>query len=169
MADYIYTVISRPVKTKNNEEFTKVFQDLGFEETYYSKSNDTVWVGSYGEAYWDDDSMIVVRDRNTNKVIGGYNCYCGAEDLDMFLEQEGIELKDEEDAEDLYDEIDIETYVKDMLLDGQAFVLTEAGNEKLRYNNGWGLVITKDETKSFDINLLIDRYLEGKNLLGSEV
>ena len=53
-----------------------------------------------------------------------------------------------------------------MLLDGQAFVMTEAGNEKLRYNNGWAIIITKDETKCFDITRLIDNYLEDKGLLG---
>lgn len=164
MADYIYTVISRPVKTKNNEEFVRVFQDLGFEES--EVIGDTAYVGSYGEAYWDDDSMIVVREKATGKVIGGYNPYCNAEDLDMYLEQEGIELPEDEDAEDLYEEIDIETYVKDMLLDGQAFVLSEAGHEKLRYNNGWAIVITKDKTEFFDITRLIDNFLQDEGLIG---
>ena len=31
MADYIFTILSRPVKTKDNSEFVRVFQDLGFE------------------------------------------------------------------------------------------------------------------------------------------
>lgn len=164
MADYIFTIISRPVKTKNNDEFVKVFLDLGFEESQVI--GDTAFVGSYGEAYWDDDSMIVVKEKATGKVIGGYNPYCNAEDLDMYLNQEGIELPEGKEAEDLYEEIDIETYIKSMLLDGQAFVMTEAGNEKLRYNNGWAIIITKDETKCFDITRLIDTFLEGKGLLG---
>lgn len=164
MADYIFTITSRPVKTKDNSEFVRVFQNLGFEES--EVIGDTAYVGSYGEAYWDDDSMIVVREKATGKVIGGYNPYCNAEDLDMYLDQEGIELPEDTEAEDLYEEIDIETYIKDMLLDGQAFVMTEAGNEKLRYNNGWAIIITKDETKCFDITRLVDTFLEDKGLLG---
>ena len=164
MADYIFTITSRPVKTKNNDEFVKVFLDLGFEES--EVLGDYAFVGSYGEAYWDDDSMIVVREKATGKVMGGYNAYTNTEDLEMFLEYGCIELPEGTKAEDLYEEIDIETYIKSMLEDGQAFVLTEAGNEKLRYNNGWAIIITKDETKCFDITRLIDIYLEDKGLLG---
>lgn len=164
MADYIFTIISRPVKTRDNEEFVRIFQQLGFEES--EVLGDTAFVGSYGEAYWDDDSMIVVREKATGKVMGAYNPYCNVECLEEFLDIEGILLPENAEAEDLYEEIDIETYIKSMLLDGQAFILTEAGNEKLRYNNGWAIVITKDETKCFDITRLIDTYLEDKGLLG---
>lgn len=162
MADYIFTITSRPVKTKDNEEFVRIFQQLGFEES--EVLGDTAFVGSYGEAYWDDDSMIVVREKATGKVIGAYNPYCNVECLEEFLDIEGIILPEGAEAEDLYEEIDIETYIKLMLLDGEAFVLTEAGNEKLRYNNGWGIVITKDETKCFDITMLINNYLQDKGL-----
>ena len=160
MADYIFTILSRPVKTKDNSEFVRVFQGLGFEES--EVIGDTAFVGSYGEAYWDDDSMIVVREKVTSKVIGGYNTYGGYETLEEFLEGHDIP----KEAVEGYEEIGIETYIKDMLLDGQAFVMTEAGNEKLRYNNGWAIIITKDETKCFDITRLIDNYLEDKGLLG---
>ena len=164
MADYIFTITSRPVKTKDNKEFVRIFQQLGFEES--EVLGDTAFVGSYGEAYWDDDSMIVVQEIANGKIIGAYNPYCNVECLEEFLNIEGIKLPENTEAEDLYEEIDIETYIKSMLLDGQAFILTEAGNEKLRYNNGWAIVITKDETKCFDITRLIDTYLEDKNLLG---
>ena len=160
MADYVFTILSRPVKTKNNDEFVKVFLGLGFEESQVI--GDTAWVGSYGEAYWDDDSMIVVKEKATGNVIGGYNTYGGYETLEAFLEGHDIP----KEAVESYEEIDIETYIKSMLLDGQAFIITEAGNEKLRYNNGWGLIITKDDVVSYDINLLIDKYLEDKGLLG---
>ena len=160
MADYIFTILSRPVKTKDNSEFVRVFQGLGFEESQVI--GDTAFVGSYGEAYWDDDSMIVVKEKTTGKVIGGYNTYGGYETLEEFLEGHDIP----KEAVESYEEIDIETYIKDMLLDGQAFVMTEAGAEKLRYNNGWAIIVTKDETKCFDITRLIDNYLEDKGLLG---
>lgn len=164
MADYIFTITSRPVKTKDNKEFVKVFQDLGFEES--EVIGDTAYVGSYGEAYWDDDSMIVVREKATGKAVGGYNAYTNTEDLEMFLEYGCIDLPEGVKTEDLYEEIDIETYIKSMLLDGQAFILTEAGHEKLRYNNGWAIIITKDETKCFDITRLVDTFLEDKGLIG---
>lgn len=164
MADYIYTITSRPVRTKDNKEFVNVFLGLGFEES--EVIGDTAFVGSYGEAYWDDDSMVVVKEKATGKAIGGYNAYTNTEDLEMFLEYGCIKLPEDTKAEDLYEEIDIETYIKSMLLDGEAFVLTEAGNEKLRYNNGWAIIITKDETQCYDITRLVDIYLENKGLLG---
>ena len=88
MADYIFTILSRTVKTKDNSEFVRVFQDLGFEESQVI--GDTAFVGSYGEAYWDDDSMIVVKEKATGKVIGGYNTYGGYETLEEFLEGHDI-------------------------------------------------------------------------------
>ena len=162
MADYIFTITSRGVKTKDNKEFAKVFEDLGFEET--TISGDYVYVASYGEAYWDDNSLIVVREKATGKVIGAYNPYNNAEDLYMYLEQEGIKIPEDKSEEDLYEEVDIVDYVQSMLIDGQAFVLTEAGNEKLRYNNGWALIISKNNVVSYDINLLVEKYLEDNNL-----
>ena len=158
MADYIFTITSRLVKTKDNAEFVKVFQDLGFEESQVIE--DCAFVGSYGEAYWDDDSMIVVREKATGKALGSFNSYNGIDNIALYLESHGVSKEDE----DKYEEVDIETYIKSMLLDGEAFVLSEAGNEKLRYNNGWAIIITKDETKCFDITMLINNYLQDKGV-----
>ena len=162
MADYIYTITSRPVRTKDNREFVNVFLGLGFEESEII--DDTAFVGSYGEAYWDDDSMVVVKEKATGKVIGGYNCYSNSECLEEFLDVEGIKVPESVEAEDLYEEVDIETYIRSMLLDGEAFVLTEAGNEKLRYNNGWAIIITKNETQCFDITMLVNNFLRDKGI-----
>lgn len=155
MANYEFTVTSKPIKTKNNEEFLKVFLDLGFEES--SIENGSVYVGSYGEAYWDDNSLIVVRGTDTKKVIGAYNTYCGYDTLEDYLMANNLPTN-------LYEEIDIVEYIQSMLLEGQAFVLTEAGHEKLRYNNGWAIIITKDEVKSYDITCLVEDYLDEHNL-----
>lgn len=161
MADYIFTVTSRPVQTKDNAEFVRVFQDLGFEESEVLYDG-SAYVGSYGQAYWDDDSMIVVFDKRTDKVVGAFNSYSNVEGtLEEYLNQMGIE-----DDINNFEEVTAEAYVQSMLLDGQAFVLTEAGNEKLRYNNGWALIISKNEVKCFDISRLVDMFLEEKCLLG---
>ena len=162
MADYIFTITSRPLKTKDNAEFVRVFQDLGFEES--EVLGDYAFVGSYGNGYWDENSMVVVREKATGKVIGAYNIYGSCEDIEEYLNSEGIELPEGKEVEDLYEEVDIEAYIKSMLLDGQALVLTEAGNEKLRYVNGWALIISKEETTCFDINMMTDRYLQDNGL-----
>ena len=158
MADYIFTVISNEFSTKNNEEVAKVFQDLGFEESY--AKDDYVFVGSYGEQSWSDD-FYVVKEKATGKVIGAYDgMYPELQGLeDLVADKLSIDVNDV-DTKD-YEEILLRDYVQDMLLDNEAFVLQETGHEKLRYNSGWAIVITRSDIKSFDLCSMIDEYLRG--------
>ena len=158
MADYTFTTISRPVRTKDNEEFFNVFLDLGFEES--CEIDGKARILSYGEATWTDD-MFVIIDDSTGKALGAYVDGDEQDFLSRLEELTGEEFDTEADALVKYSKEPIATYVQDSLLEGEAFVLQEVGNERLRYNSGWAIVITKDDIKSFDLDLIVNDYLEG--------
>ena len=76
-----------------------------------------------------------------------------------------------EEADEEFEEIELEEYVQSVLLDGEVFVLKETGNEGLRFNSGWAIIIHNTnnnkqgyDVKTFDLDLLINDYLERKGL-----
>ena len=157
MANYEFTVVSNEFKTKNNEEVSRVFQDLGFEESYVT-SGGYVFVGSYGEGSYNDD-MVVVKEKATGKVIGAYDTYNGEySTLQEFLDSK--ELKGD------YEEVPLVDYLQDMLEDKEVFVLKEVGNEKLRYVCGCATIIGKDFTEFVNLDYEIEKILEAKGLEG---
>ena len=175
MADYIFTVASNEFKTKNNEEVSQVFQDLGFEESYVT-SGGYVFVGSYGEGSLNDD-MIVVKEKATGKVIGAYDTYNGMfSSLQEFLdnlptiEDEDFDEMSVEDweknrlKEEDYSEIPLVDYLQDMLEDKEVFVLKEVGNEKLRYVGGCATIIGKNFTEFVNLDYEIEKIVEAKGL-----
>ena len=178
MANYEFTVVSNEFNTKNNEEVASVFEDLGFEEVY-SREN-FVFVGSEGQQAWSDD-FCVVNEKATGKIIGDYYTYNSMyADLQEFLNSKISDITDEEfakmSAEELeakqpntedYEEVPLDDYIQDMLLDGEAFVLKEVGNEKLRYNIGCALIITKNKVEFIDLDNKIRDFLKAEGLEGA--
>lgn len=161
MANYEFTVVSNGFNTKNNEEVASVFENLGFEEVY-SREN-YVFVGSYGQQAWSDD-FCVVKEKATDKIIGAYDTYNSMyADLQDFLNNKVDEGADEGD----YEEVPLDDYIQDMLLDGEAFVLKEVGNEKLRYNIGCALIITKNKVEFIDLDNKIRDFLKAEGLEGA--
>ena len=161
MADYIFTTVSNCFRTKDNQEVARVFEDLGFEETYVTPNND-VFVGSYGEGAWSDDTYVVKNKEG--KVVGAYEAYNSQYGDMLELVSGKLDIPYEEVNEEDYHEISLEAYIQDMLLDNQAFILQETGHEKLRYNVGSAIIITKDDVKFFDIGCLVRDYLESKGI-----
>lgn len=151
MANYESTLISNEFKTKNNEEVLKVLLDLGLEETYIT-SNEKVSIASYGQSM--DDSMNVIIDKETEKAVTAYTDYT-YENLDPEI------LKTLEDENiNKYKEVSIYDYLKDMLLEGETIQIKETGNEKLRYNGAYGLVITQKSYQWFNLDDIMEKYAE---------
>ena len=160
MANYEFTVISNQFKTKNNEEVRKVFEDLGFEETYIN-SHDHLFIGSYSGASYNDD-MVVVKEKATGKVIGAYDtCYSEYDSLYDFLTS-ALELSDVN--EENYTEVSITEYMQDMLEDKEVFILREVWNEKLRYSIGCATIIGKDFVDFIDLDTKIREIVEARGL-----
>ena len=161
MANYEFTVVSNEFSTKDNAEVTKVFQDLGFEETYNREGSPYMFVGSYGEQAWSDD-MLVVKEKTTGKAVGAYDAYnSNYETLEEYLDDNIQEGKVEN-----FEEQPLDEYLQSMLEDKQVFVLKEVGNEKLRYNIGCAVIIGKDFVEWIDLDNKIRELVEGKGLLG---
>ena len=150
MANFEFTSISNVFKTKDNKQVVKVFQNLGFEETYETENG--VFIGSYSQQMLDD-SMHVIFDKDDD-IVAVYDDYT-YENLD---EEIIDKLEDEDDK--TYCVLSAEEYLQNMLLDGEVVIYKEVGNEKLRYNSAFGLVISKYEIKAFSLDKLIEDYAE---------
>ena len=161
--------ISRPFKTKNNKEVINVFQEIGFEETIITDEG-KVKVRSHNQQW--NDFQYVVREKATGKIMGGFDSYGEISDTFEYLEAEhGISFDTEEEYTDKYEELELAEYVQSMLEDGEVFVLKEISYEGLRYNSGWAIVIHKTnsnkqgfDVKTFDLDMLVDDYLEERGL-----
>lgn len=155
MANYVFTVIGNYFEVKNPQEVVEVLSELGYEESYCNKDNNTVCLASY-ENCWNDEHRVVI-DRATKKMVAVINAY----DLDDFelndtwiSEMELTEYK----LDDLKD-ISITEYIQHQLVPNSYFAVKEVGNEKLRYNIGYAEVITKNNVKWFDLDRLIETYI----------
>lgn len=62
-----------------------------------------------------------------------------------------LEDPDDYDEDDEQDINDFAHELQKILPDGEAFILFEGGNEKLRYVTGTAFVVTKDDTEFVDI------------------
>lgn len=161
--------ISRPFKTTNNREVVDVLMEIGFEETIINR-DDKVVVGSYNQQW--NDFQYVIKEKATGKVIGGFDSYGEIDDTFQYLEEvHGITFDTEEEYTDHYEELELAEYIQSMLAEGESFVLKETSNEGLRHNTGWAIVINKNpnnkqgfDVKTFDLDYLVNDYLEEKGL-----
>lgn len=167
--DTNYTIISRPFNTKDNAEVVRIFQELGFKETAINQDGKVV-VTSH-DAQWTDGQYVVI-EKETKAVVGAYDNNEEYGDMYAYLyEVQNRYFETVEEADEEFEEIELEEYVQSVLLDGEVFVLKETGNEGLRFNSGWAIIIHKAnynkqgyDVKTFDLDLLINDYLEEKGL-----
>ena len=139
MANYEFTVISNWFKVKNPSEFLDTIQKLGYEGSYYDTSNDKVCIASY-EQCWDNEHIVII-DNNTGNVIDT------VQDCDLV------------GYFDYGNNINLDKYIQNQLLDNEYVAVKETGNEKLRYNVGCAEVITKNNTKWFCLDNIIEEYI----------
>ena len=142
MATYEFAVTSagNEFKVKDKEEVLQVISSLGYEESEIYNDN-SLFIGSY-EKTIDDDNVII--EKSTNKPVA------------VEVNSEYYELNEDETETDLindiindngskYEIIVWHEYLQRKLLDNkQVAVITEAGNEKLRYAGSYTIIISKD-------------------------
>ena len=150
MADYIYcnTSAESNFTVKNPIEVTSVFQELGFDETYCdNEETGKVFIGGYDQLLTEDD-LYVVRNKNSHVVLGAY-CTTNYSDMEDYI---SVEHEDKSDDIDMYEELDVWTYLQSQLVSDTDYVfITEAGHEKLRYCQGVAVLITKSSIKWFSL------------------
>lgn len=169
MANYISTVLSNSFKVKK-EEIENVRRAINiFEESCVDNDGRTV-IASY--EYSLDDDYYVVIDTRTNKVIGTYNS--GYQELEDCIEVNGslieeelanahIKSEEEYDVED-FKEVPFYNYLQSVIDDTEKYILIkEIGHEKLRYTIAYGVCITKDAIKHFDIDTMALQFANKDN------
>ena len=154
MANYVFTVISNYFEVKDSQEVAEVLLNLGYEESYCNKSNNTVCLASY-ENCWDTEHVVLVNKAN-KEVVGTIPSY----DIDYYDTIERYLFEKELDyTTDEIQELSITEYIQHQLVPNSYFAVKEVGNEKLRYNIGYAEVITKNNVKWFDLDRLIETYI----------
>lgn len=136
-------VLSRPFRVKDTDEARKVFEMLGFEVEI--DCDDKVVIFSEN-SYWDDDAVAIL-DTKTGKYVGGYN---------TAYQEAGEVFPEFEHDSTRYEDVELEKFVKDIIVDYEVFVLTETYNEGFRYNGAWSIMISQFDTRSVNLDEIID-------------
>lgn len=136
-------VLSRPFRVRNTDEARRVFEMLGFEVEI--DCDDKVVIFSEN-SYWDDDAVAIL-DTKIDKYVGGYS---------TAYQEIGEVFPDFEHDPTRYEEVELEKFVKDIIVDYEVFVLTETYNEGFRYNGAWSIMISNFDTRSVNLNEIID-------------
>ena len=139
--------LSNSFRVRDNNEAQKVFEDLGFNTEIDCDDKLIIFAEDISWA----DSMIAILDKNTNKYVGGYDSsYCEANEFVPEVDKEP----------ERYEEVELETFIKDILVNNEVFVLKENWNEGFRYSGAWAIMISKDEIRSINLDTFIQDNIE---------
>lgn len=157
--NYDSVIISNNFKVKDEKAVVKVLENAGF-EVNIDKPTDTVWFGGY-DVIWDDDYLVVLdkKDNAPVLVIMDYPIYtediATDEDITNALTEAGY-TRDEVKFTSLGE------YLQDQVLPDEHILITETGNEGLRYNIGATCLITNKELIFFNCQDAAESYLVRK-------
>ena len=154
MANYYGTTLSNDFEVKNSDEVKSVLEQLGME--VYIDSDNKMCFGSEEESFNVDD--IVVINKKTGKVLTVMHEY---DDYDECLNVQEMIDAGELDEDDL-EEISVGEYLQEQLVDGSYIIASEAGSEKLRYVTTCSMLISKDDIKNFDSQVMAELYMNRK-------
>ena len=165
MADYSFAVASNSFRIKE-ESIDNVRRALLIYDESYVSDKGEAFIGSYDMNV--SDTINVVIDKRTNRVIGSYETdFLSLEDcieengdtIEEDLKELGIPSGEEYNVED-FREVDFADFIQQNLLEGEHCFIQEVGHEKLRYVVGCGLLITKKSMKWIDLDCMANEYLE---------
>lgn len=157
--NYDSVIISNNFKVKDEKAVVKVLENAGF-EVNIDKPTDTVWFGGY-DVIWDDDYLVVLDKKDNAPVllIMDYPIYAEDiatdEDITNALTEAGY-TRDEVKFTSLGE------YLQDQVLPDEHILVTETGNEGLRYNIGATCLITNKELIFFNCQDAAESYLVRK-------
>lgn len=154
--NYDSVIISNYFKVKNKEAVAKVLENVGF-KVNIDESTDTVRFGEY-DVIWDYDDLVALdkKDNEPVLVITDYPLHtediATDEDITNALTEAGY-TRDEVNFTSLGE------YLQDQVLPDEHILVTETGNEGLRYNIGATCLITKKELMTFSCQDAAESYL----------
>lgn len=154
--NYDSVITSNYFKVKNKEAVAKVLENVGF-KVNIDESTDTVRFGEY-DVIWDYDDLVALdkKDNEPVLVITDYPLHtediATDEDITNALTEAGY-TRDEVNFTSLGE------YLQDQVLPDEHILVTETGNEGLRYNIGATCLITKKELMTFSCQDAAESYL----------
>ena len=152
MANYYGTTLSNYFKVKNSDEVKSVLEQLDME--VYIDSDNKMCFGSEEESFDIDD--IVFINMKTKEAIGVMKEYEYDENkAENIFNNAGLTSADVAD-------ISVGEYLQDKLVDGSYIIASEAGSEKLRYVTTCSMLISKDDIRNFDSQLMAELYMNRK-------
>ena len=169
MADYLFAVGSNSFNIKEESIDNMRRALLIYDESYVSDKGEA-FIGSYDMNV--SDTINVVIDKRTNRVIGSYETdYLSLEDcieengdtIEEDLQELSIPSEEEYNVED-FTEVPLTEFIQENLLEGEHVFIKEAGNEKLRYIGACGLLITKTLIKWLNLDFIASEYLSKEGL-----
>ena len=151
--NYNAQVLSNKFKVKDTALVKRLLGSAGFYvdecegSLCFYDNEDSAYLCDMQLVYYNGFPIVVQTDYNED------------EDLDYAVE-EYAGTSSENIDEDLFETQDFFKFLQSQLLDGESVQVTEVGHEGLRYQAACGLVITKKAIKWFDLNRLMQNFVD---------
>lgn len=154
--NYDSVVISNYFKVKDKDEVIKVLENFNF-ETYRDERTDTIWFGGY-DVIWDYDCLVALDKKDDALIFVMTEYPLHTEDIATDKDINNA-LSDAGYTRDDVNIITLGEYLQDQVLPDEHILVTETGNEGLRYNIGATCLITKKELRTFSCQDAAESYL----------
>ena len=151
--NYNAQVLSNKFKVKDTELVKRLLGSAGFYvdecggSLCFYDNEDSAYLCDMNLVYYNGFPIVVQTDYNED------------EDLDYAVE-EYAGTSSENIDEDLFETQDFFEFLQDQLLDGESIQVTEVGHEGLRYQGASGVAITKKAIHWFDLNRLMQNFVD---------
>lgn len=151
--NYNAQVLSNKFKVKDTALVKRLLGSAGFYvdecdgSLCFYDNEDSAYLCDMNLVYYNGFPIVVQTDYNED------------EDLDYAVE-EYAGTSSENIDEDLFETEDFFKFLQSQLLDGESVQVTEVGHEGLRYQAACGVVITKKAIKWFDLNRLMQDFVD---------
>lgn len=154
--NYDSVIISNDFKVKDKDTVAKVLENFGF-EVNIDESTNTVRFGGY-DVFWDYDCLVALDKKDGTLVFVMTEYPLRREDI---VTDEDITnaLTEAGYTRDDVNIITLGEYLQDQVLPDEHILVTETGNEGLRYNIGATCLITKKELITFNCQDAAESYL----------
>ena len=154
--NYDSVIISNYFKVKDKDKVAEVLKNFEF-EVNVDESTNTIRFGGY-DVFWDYDCLVALdkQDGTLVFVMTEYPLrredFATDEDITNALTEAGYTRDD-------VNIITLGEYLQDQVLPDEHILVTETGNEGLRYNIGATCLITKKELVTFNCQDTAESYL----------
>lgn len=152
--NYNAQVLSNSFKVKDTDLVKRLLGSAGFYVDKYEDdrlcfydNEDSAYLDDMQLVYYNNIPIVVLTDLNAD------------EDF-YFAIEEYAGVKEEDIDEELIITKDFFEFLQEQLLDGESVQVTEVGHEGLRYQGACGVAITKKAIKWFDINRLMQKFVD---------